>query len=111
VAYACNPSYLEGRDQEDRGSKPGWANSSMRPCLKDTQHTTGLEEWFKVLALSSSPSTAKKKKVGLLGPMLGVFSVLVDSVKLFSKVCVPYCSHQQRRGIVVATHLCQHLGC
>jgi hypothetical protein len=24
VAHICNPSYSEGRDQEDRGSKPGW---------------------------------------------------------------------------------------
>jgi hypothetical protein len=25
VAHACNPSYSEGRDQEDFGSKPAWA--------------------------------------------------------------------------------------
>jgi hypothetical protein len=28
VAHACNSSYSGGRDQEDRGSKPAWANSS-----------------------------------------------------------------------------------
>jgi uncharacterized protein YodC (DUF2158 family) len=28
VAQACNPSYSGGRDQEDRGSEPDWANSS-----------------------------------------------------------------------------------
>jgi hypothetical protein len=28
VAYACNPSYSGGRDQEDCGSKPAQANSS-----------------------------------------------------------------------------------
>jgi hypothetical protein len=27
VAHACNLSYSEGRDQEDHGSKPAWANS------------------------------------------------------------------------------------
>jgi hypothetical protein len=27
VIHACNPSYLGGRDQEARGSKPDWANS------------------------------------------------------------------------------------
>jgi hypothetical protein len=27
VAHACNPSYLGGRDQEERGSKPACANS------------------------------------------------------------------------------------
>jgi hypothetical protein len=34
VAYAYNPSYSGGRDQEDCGSKPAWANSSARPYLK-----------------------------------------------------------------------------
>jgi hypothetical protein len=28
VAHAYNPSYSGGRDQEDHGSKPAWANSS-----------------------------------------------------------------------------------
>jgi hypothetical protein len=27
-SYSCNPSYLGGRDQEDRGSKPAHANSA-----------------------------------------------------------------------------------
>jgi hypothetical protein len=27
VAHACIPSYWVGRGQEDRGSKPAWANS------------------------------------------------------------------------------------
>jgi hypothetical protein len=27
VAHAYNPRYLGGRDQEDHGSKPAWANS------------------------------------------------------------------------------------
>jgi hypothetical protein len=27
VAQACYPSYSGGRDQEDRDSKPAWANS------------------------------------------------------------------------------------
>jgi hypothetical protein len=72
VAHACNPSYSGGRDQEDRGLKPGWANSS-KDYLKKTHHKTkkkkkkpitkiGLVEWLKVKALLSSPSTAKKKK-------------------------------------------------
>jgi hypothetical protein len=34
VAHACNPSYLGGRDQEDRGLKPAWANSLRNPILK-----------------------------------------------------------------------------
>jgi hypothetical protein len=31
VAHACNPSYLGGRDQEDRSLKPAWAHSSGDP--------------------------------------------------------------------------------
>jgi hypothetical protein len=27
VVHTYNPSYLGGRDQEDRSSKPAWANS------------------------------------------------------------------------------------
>jgi hypothetical protein len=56
VAHAYNPSYSGGRDQEDQGSKPAQANCYMRPYLKNS---TGLEEWLKVKALSSRPSTTK----------------------------------------------------
>jgi hypothetical protein len=38
VADACNPSYSGGRDLEDHGSKPAWANSSVRPYLEKTHH-------------------------------------------------------------------------
>jgi hypothetical protein len=34
VTHACNPSYSRGRDQEDHGSKPAWANSFQDPILK-----------------------------------------------------------------------------
>jgi hypothetical protein len=34
VAHAWNPSYSEGRDQKDLGSKPAQANSSTRSCLE-----------------------------------------------------------------------------
>jgi hypothetical protein len=34
VAHACTPGYSAGRDREDRGSKPAWANSSQDPILK-----------------------------------------------------------------------------
>jgi hypothetical protein len=44
VAHACNPSYSGGRDQEDRGSKPAWANSSTRPYLEKALHKKGLVE-------------------------------------------------------------------
>jgi hypothetical protein len=34
VTHACNPSYSGGRDQEDLGLKPAWANSSKDPISK-----------------------------------------------------------------------------
>jgi hypothetical protein len=37
-AHAYNPSYLGGRDQEDRGLKPTWANSSQDPISKKSHH-------------------------------------------------------------------------
>jgi hypothetical protein len=35
MAHACNPSYSGGRDQEDQGLKPAWANSLKDPILKN----------------------------------------------------------------------------
>jgi hypothetical protein len=35
VAYACNPSYSAGRDQEDGGSKLAPGKQSGRPYLKN----------------------------------------------------------------------------
>jgi hypothetical protein len=61
VAHAYNPSYSGGRDQEDRDSKPARTNSSARPCLEKPFTKIGLVKWLKVKALSSSPSTKKKK--------------------------------------------------
>jgi hypothetical protein len=49
------------RDQEDQGSKPAQANSSMRHYLKKIYHKKRLMEWLKVKALSSNPSTKGKK--------------------------------------------------
>jgi hypothetical protein len=34
VAHACNSRYSGGRDQEDYGLKPAWANSSRDPVSK-----------------------------------------------------------------------------
>jgi hypothetical protein len=48
VAHSCNPTYSEGRDQEDRGSKSAWANSSQNPILKTPITKIGLVEWLKV---------------------------------------------------------------
>jgi hypothetical protein len=38
-------------------------NKSRDPISKQTLHKKGLAEWLKVYTLSSSSSTAKKKKV------------------------------------------------
>jgi hypothetical protein len=60
VAHTCSPSYAGDRDQEDPGSKPAQANSSVRPYLEKTNHKKELAEWLKVKALSSNPTTTKK---------------------------------------------------
>jgi hypothetical protein len=62
VAHTCNPSCSGGRDQEDCASKPAGANSSIRPNLEKPFTKIGLVEWLKVKALSSSPSTSKRKE-------------------------------------------------
>jgi hypothetical protein len=62
VAHAYNPSYSAGRDQEDYGSKPAWANSSVRLYLEKPFTKIGLMEWLKVKAPGSSPSTTHTKK-------------------------------------------------
>jgi hypothetical protein len=69
VAHTCNPSYSGGRDQEDGSSKPSQANGSQDPILKkySTQKWAGgvvqIVEHLpnKCEALSSNPSTEKKK--------------------------------------------------
>jgi hypothetical protein len=38
VSHAYNPSYSRGRDQEDHGLKPAWANSFARPYRKKNPH-------------------------------------------------------------------------
>jgi hypothetical protein len=41
VVHACNPSNLGGRDQEDCGLKPAWANSLRDPILKKSMIKKG----------------------------------------------------------------------
>jgi hypothetical protein len=40
VAHAYNPSYSGSRDQENRSSKPAWANSLQDPSLKKPKRFT-----------------------------------------------------------------------
>jgi hypothetical protein len=54
VAHACDLSYSGGRDQEDHGSKPAWANSSRDPISGKKKNNNKtftkkeLVEWLKV---------------------------------------------------------------
>jgi hypothetical protein len=61
VAHACNPTYLGGRDQEDRSSKPAQANSARDPISKNPSQKIGLVEWLKVKARVQAPVPQKKK--------------------------------------------------
>jgi hypothetical protein len=88
VAHTCNPIYSGGRDEEDRGSKSTWVNSSQDPILKNPSQKEGLVEWLKVEALSSSPSTEKKE--GHFGVVLGGSRSPVPCEKIFENVtCSP----------------------
>jgi hypothetical protein len=44
MAQVYNPSYSGGRDQEDRGSEPAWANSLRDPISKKSHHKKGVVE-------------------------------------------------------------------
>jgi hypothetical protein len=69
VVHACNPSYSEGRDQEDRGLKPALANSSARPYLKSTPrplHTFYLGGVVQGVGPDFKPQYCKKKKKSVI---------------------------------------------
>jgi hypothetical protein len=61
VAHACNPSYSGGRDQKDCSLKPVGQTVHKTPSPKKPITKIGLVEWLKGKALSSNPSTTKKK--------------------------------------------------
>jgi hypothetical protein len=44
MTHVCNSGYTEGRDQEDRGSKP----ALVKPYLENIHHKKGQVEWLKV---------------------------------------------------------------
>jgi hypothetical protein len=46
VAHACNPSYWEGRDEEDHSSRPAQANSSQDPISQIPNTKKELVEWL-----------------------------------------------------------------
>jgi hypothetical protein len=62
VAHICNPSYLGGRDQKDRGSKSAWTNSLQHPIseIHNTKRAdrvvASMKPWVQ------TPGLPKKKK-------------------------------------------------
>jgi hypothetical protein len=66
VAHAYNPSNLEGRDQQDPGSKPARTNSSQDPISKNpSQKTTKKNRAGRVAQGEGpefKPQYCKKKK-------------------------------------------------
>jgi hypothetical protein len=70
VAHGCNLSYTGGRDREDGGLRPGWANSFQDPISKISNIKT---DWIvdqlveclpsKCEALSSNPNTAPQNEI------------------------------------------------
>jgi hypothetical protein len=60
MAHVCNPIYSGGRDQEDLGLKPAWANTS-RPYLKKTHYKNRQMEWLECRHWVQAPVLWKKK--------------------------------------------------
>jgi hypothetical protein len=58
MVHTCNPSYSGGKDQEDHGLKPAWANSLRDSILKKSN----TKKWLVVANWSSKPSTTNKTK-------------------------------------------------
>jgi hypothetical protein len=68
VAHACNPSYSEGKDQEDRSLKPASTNSSWDTVSRKLTTKKGWESGSRpgvktpVLKIKSKKQTKKKTK-------------------------------------------------
>jgi hypothetical protein len=62
VAPACNPSYSEGRDQKDFGSKPAWENSSRDPISKKNYHKNRAGGMAQGVGPEFKPQYHKNKK-------------------------------------------------
>jgi hypothetical protein len=62
VAHSCSPSYSGGRDQEDCGLKPAWANSLRDLILKKTHHRKRASGMTQGVGPEFKPHHRKKKK-------------------------------------------------
>jgi hypothetical protein len=70
VAQVCNQSYSRGRDQEDHGLKPAWANS-LRPYLvkRITKRAGGVVQGVgPEFKLQNCGKKKKKRKKGNFQP-------------------------------------------
>jgi hypothetical protein len=85
VAHAYNPSYLGGRDQEDHGLKPAWANSSERSYLKNRAGGVAQGE-----GPEFKPSSAQQKKHMQSVFMYGweEFSLVTSQMSIPGNMCV-----------------------
>jgi hypothetical protein len=62
LAHDCNPLYSGGKDQEDRGSKPAWKNSSQDPISKTLFTKKGAGGVIQGVGPEFNPRYCKKKK-------------------------------------------------
>jgi hypothetical protein len=62
VAHTSNPSYSGGRDQEDHGWKPAWANHSQDPILKKTPSQKKASEVAQGVGPELKPQYHQKNK-------------------------------------------------
>jgi hypothetical protein len=62
VAHAYNPTYLGGRDQEDRGSKPAWAKKAPETLSPKPFHKNRAGRVAQGEGPEFKPQYHKKKK-------------------------------------------------
>jgi hypothetical protein len=62
VAYARNPSYSQGRDQEDHGSKSAWVNHLQDPISKRIHHKNRAGGVAQGVGTDFKPQYCKKQK-------------------------------------------------
>jgi hypothetical protein len=98
VTHACNPSHSGGRDQEDRSSKPAWANSSQDPISKkipSQKRAGGVGGVAQGVGPEFKPQSHKKKKVAKINFMF----------------CVYYYNEKELGHTERGTDMCQRLKC
>jgi hypothetical protein len=93
MAHTCNPSYLRGRDQEDRSSKPAWANSLGHPMSKNPITTNWAVEWPRWRPWVQAPRTTKKKSVLVLHLQLPFSGIRTEVPNLGSGPSIIWNSH------------------